>query len=236
MKNIFKKWEGGAKKHGGIFNAMAKQADDWGRQVDESLGKPSGVNSEIPDKRKAAENSLKDAAHELTGGVAYPGRSESLEEPEPSGMIEEVVEEKESVLEVVKTIDVSSKSLSMALMKYLLSSAIDKIVSASILELLDRESASNLDVAQDVLAYGNKEVNDQVKAWVLQHIDGSASVDGLREIAIEYYTDHTGETDVTLAIGTGGDTVLGLGAALFATGHPELSVEVASYLLGDAEM
>ena len=148
----------------------------------------------------------------------------------------EVVEEKESVLEVVKTIDVSSKSLSMALMKYLLSSAIDKIVSASILELLDRESASNLYVAQVVLAYGNKEVNDQVKAWVLQHIDGSASVDGLREIAIDYYTDHTGETDVTLAIGKGGNTVLGLGAALFATGHPELSVEVASYLLGDAEM
>lgn len=77
MKKMFKKWEGGAKKHGGFGNSIVKQLNDWGGEIDESLGKPSGVNSSIPEKRKAAENNLKDVANELTGGFAYSGRSEN---------------------------------------------------------------------------------------------------------------------------------------------------------------
>ncbi|MEM6338654.1 MAG: hypothetical protein AAF673_01850 [Pseudomonadota bacterium] len=268
MKNIFDKWKGGAEKHGGFANAMAKQMKDWGRDLDESLGKPSGVNSVIPEKRKDAENKLKDKIHKVTGGLAYPGRGDNAEESvsgevikevveeresvleahsstggvaysgksegaalEPVSMIEEVVEEKESVLEVVSAIDIRAKNLSVALTKYLLRSSIDKEVSESILKLLDEESVSNSEVAIDVLTFGNKEVSAQVKAWVLQHIDSSASVKDLRKIAIEYYSDNTGETDVTLAIGTGGDTVSDLGEALFATEHPELSANVANYLL-----
>ena len=38
-------WKGGAKKHGGFANAMAKQMKDWGVDLDESLGNPSGVKS-----------------------------------------------------------------------------------------------------------------------------------------------------------------------------------------------
>lgn len=224
MKKMF----GGIIKHG-LEGAIKKQTKKWGGDLDKSLGKPSGLNSVILEKREAAVS-------RLTGGLIDPVRGDNEEEPVSVKVIEEVVEEKELVLEEVKTIDISAKSLSMALMKYLLSSSIDKKVSASILELLDRESASNLDVTQDVLAYGNKEVNAQVKAWVLQNIDSSANVKDLRKIAIEYYKEHTGETEVTLAIGTGGDTVLGLGKALFATDHPELSVDVATHLLGDVEM
>ena len=75
MKNIFEKWKGGAKKHGGFANAMAKQMKDWGVDLDESLGKPSGVKSVIPEKRKESENKLKVVANELTGGIAYPEKS-----------------------------------------------------------------------------------------------------------------------------------------------------------------
>ena len=113
-----KKWIGGAKKHGGLFNAMGKQMDDWGRDLDKSLGKPSGVNSSIPEKRKESENNLKDVAHKSTGGLAYPGRGDNEEEFVSVEVIEEVVEEIESVLDI-HTIDISEESLRTAILAYI---------------------------------------------------------------------------------------------------------------------
>ena len=99
------------------FSTMVKQVDDWGRDLDKSLGKPSGVNSVIPEKRKESENKLKVVANELTGVLAYPEKSEVIK-PQTISVVEEVVEEKESVLEE-HTINIDEDNLRAAILEYI---------------------------------------------------------------------------------------------------------------------
>jgi hypothetical protein len=42
MKKMLKKWEGGAKKHGGLVNAMGAQAQVWAQPVIEQAQKIDG--------------------------------------------------------------------------------------------------------------------------------------------------------------------------------------------------
>lgn len=228
MKKMFGKWKGGAKKHGGIFGAIGKQVDSWGRDIDESLGKPSGVNSSILGKRKAAENNLKDVANELTGGLAYSG-SESVES-EPVRVIEEVVEEKESVLDV-HTIDISEENLRTAILAYIEHESVDEEVAETITILIAKKSLSNAEVASKVLNYGDADINSQVKVWVLNHVDEELTINKLKLPAALYFVKHPDEGDVAAVIKDAGDNVVEFAEALFATEHPELSADVASCLL-----
>ena len=43
MKNIVNKWAEGAKKHGGLGNAMNDQVDRWTKDLDQKLDKPSDI-------------------------------------------------------------------------------------------------------------------------------------------------------------------------------------------------
>lgn len=229
MKSIFDKWKGGAKKHGGLFNAMAKQMDDWGRDLDKSLDKPSGVNSVIPEKRKEAENKLKVVANELTGGLVYPEKSEVIK-PQTISVVEEVVEEKESVLEV-HTINIDEHNLRTAILEYIEHESIDEDVAEAITILIAKKSLSNAEVASKVLNYGDPDINSQVKAWVMNHIDEDLTINKLKLPAALYFVKHSDESDVSKVIKNAGDNVEKFAEALFATEHPELSANVATCLL-----
>ena len=206
-----KKWIGGAKKHGGLFSAMEKQMDSWGRDLDKSLGKPSGVNSSIPEKRKESENNLKDVAHELTGGLAYPGRGEN-EGDESVGVIEEVVEEKELVLDV-HIIDISKENLRAAVLEYIDHDSVDEEVAEAITILTAKKSLSNAEVASKVLSFGDVDINSQVKAWVLNHVDAELTINKLKLPAALYFVKHS-DRDVAAVIKDAGDNVVEFAAAL----------------------
>ncbi len=225
MKNIFDKWKGGAKKHGGLFNAMVKQVDDWGRDLDESLGKPSEVNSVIPEKRKESENKLKVVTNELTGGLAYPEKSEVIK---PQTISVEVVEEKESILEE-HTINIDEDNLRTAILEYIEDESIDVDVAEAITILIAKKSLSNAAVASKVLKYGNPDINSQVKAWVMNHIDEDLTINKLKLPAALYFVKHADESDVSKVIKNAGDNVEKFAEALFATEHPELSSDVATW-------
>lgn len=227
MKNIFDKWKGGAKKHGGLFNAMVKQVDDWGRDFDESLGKPSGVKSVIPEKRKESENKLKVVVNEITGGLAYPEKSEVIK---PQTISVEVVEEKESILEE-HTINIDEDNLRTAILEYIEDESIDEDVAEAITILIAKKSLSNAAVASKVLKYGNPDINSQVKAWVMNHIDEDLTISKLKLPAALYFVKHSDESDVSKVIKNAGDNVEKFAEALFATEHPELSSDVATCLL-----
>jgi hypothetical protein len=210
MKGIFDKWAGGAKKNGGIAASMGKQMDQWGRDADEALGSPSHLKSSDTAKRKVAENGLKDIAHAVTGGVAYPGAS-ALED------------------EVV--VDESLKALVLAYLGEN-SETLGEETIIAIKAVIEKSDDSDADVVVNVLTFGNLEVSAFVKNWVMEHAVEEANVVKLREIAGAYFADHSSETDVALAIGTGGEAVSTLAPALFNTNHPELSADVTTHLLG----
>lgn len=212
MKGFGKQWKkalGGIEKHG-LGGAIAREADKAGRSVDGALGSPSHLTSSDTAKRKAAENGLKDIANVVTGGVAYPGAS-ALED-------EVVVDESLKAL-VLAYLDENSEILG--------DGVVDTI--NGILE----ESDSDFSVVEDVLTFGNAEVNAFVKNWVMEHIVEEASVEELRGIAGAYFVSHSSYIDVATAIGSGGEDVSTLAPALFATNHPELSIHLAMHLLGD---
>lgn len=227
MKKIFDKWKGGAKKHGGFANAMAKQMKDWGVDLDESLGKPSGVKSVIPEKRKESENKLKVVVNEITGGLAYPEKSEVIK---PQTISVEVVEEKESILEE-HTINIDEDNLRTAILEYIEDESIDEDVAEAITILIAKKSLSNAAVASKVLKYGNPDINSQVKAWVMNHIDEDLTISKLKLPAALYFVKHSDQSDVSKVIKNAGDNVEKFAEALFATEHPELSSDVATCLL-----
>ncbi len=200
---------GGIEKHG-LGGAIEREADKAGRSVDGALGSPSHLMSSEPAKRKAAENELKDLAHAVTGGVAYPG---------------------DSALENEVVVDESLKALVLAYLDEN-SEILGEYTVDDINIVIGKTGDADIDVAASVLTFGNAEVNSFVKSWVMEHIVEEASVEELREIAAAYLVEHSSETDVALAIGTGGEAVSTLAPALFDTNHPELSADVATHLLG----
>ena len=224
-----KKMLGGIKKHG-LGGAIEKQMNNWGGDLDKALGKPSGVNSSIPEKRKEAENNLKDVAHELTGGLAYPGRGDNEEDSVSVEVIEEIVQEKESVLEV-HTIDISEESLRTAILAFIEHESVDEEVAEAITILIAKKSLSNAEVASKVLNYGDAGINSQVKAWVLNHVDEELTINKLKLPAALYFVKHSDESDVSKVIKNAGDNVIKFAETLFATEHPELSADVATCLL-----
>jgi hypothetical protein len=242
LRKQLKKIEGGAKKHGGLLKAAGVQADKLGRDADKALGGPSALVSSIPEKRKAAENSLKDTVSILTGGAAYPGREDddTVIEPVipapllPAGELDAPhVESKKAVLddESIEDIDVNAKDLSLALRNYIRQESITDEVFTALAGIFLGKDLSNAEIASQVLAYGNKDVNAQVKAWVMKHIPESSEASALKTIAGKYFAAHTSEMDVLSAIKSDAN-VSTLASALFATNHSELSAEIAAHLIG----
>lgn len=260
LRKQIKKIKGGSEKHGSLLKAAGVQANKLGRDLDEALGKPSALKSSTPEKRKDAENSLKDTAHTLTGGYAYPGREESDIAPTtvvtipvptstvapdaifgespsslfPAGELEAAhVESKQAASddESIEAIDVNAKDLDLALRNYIRQASITDAVFTALADIFLGKELSNAEIASRVLAYGNKDVNAQVKAWVMKHIPESSEASALKAIAAKYFAEHTSEMDVLSAISSGED-VATLASALFATNHPELSSEIATHLIG----
>ena len=52
---MFKKWVGGAKKHGGLLNAASKQVNQWGQSIDNAV---VVVQTDIPEKQQDALKAL----------------------------------------------------------------------------------------------------------------------------------------------------------------------------------
>ena len=94
-----------------------------------------------------------------------------------------------------------------------------------------KKSLSNAAVASKVLKYGNPDINSQVKAWVMNHIDEDLTISKLQLPAALYFVKHSDESDVSKVIKNAGDNVEKFAEALFATEHPELSSDVATCLL-----
>lgn len=248
LKVITKKWKDGAEKHGGFLPAIEKELGGVFSNLDKSLGKPSGVFSSIPEKREESKEAIKMIENALTKGSFYPGKgSDSHVEEEVVDIVtvkdKEVKKKEKTVVEVVKSkdevqeehvIDIYEKNLGIALLKYLCHDSVDENEAEDImLFLIKNRSLSNKQVASKVLAYGNKDISSQVKAWVLNHINEDVTFNKLKLSAAKYYIDHSNEKDVSEVIREAKEGVEEFASALFATNHPELSIQVASCLIGD---
>ena len=204
MKKI-NKWSGGAKKHGGIFKAMGKQVSDWVDGTDKEISNSPDVISDIFEKK---EDSIRIET------------SIEIETPKIKAQEESVI-------------NPNAENLRIEILNYLESSTVDAKIAEDISILIINKLLSNTEVASKVLAYGNETINTQVKAWVLNHIDKDVAVKTLKLPASLYFVEHPDETDVAQAIRNTSDNVKEFAEALFATGHPELTIDIASCLLGD---
>lgn len=195
----FKKWKGGAKKHGGILKAVEKQVSDWVDGTDKEISNSPDVISDIFEQK---EDSIR-------------------------------IETSKIKVQEEHVINPNAENLRMEILNYLESSAVDAQIAEDISILIINKLLSNAEVASKVLAYGNKDINTQVKAWVLNHIDKDVAVKTLKLPASLYFVEHPDETDVAQAIRNASDNVKEFAEALFATDHPELTIDIASCLLGD---
>ena len=122
-------------------------------------------------------------------------------------------------------------NLRTAILEYIEDESIDEDVAEAITILIAKKSLSNAAVASKVLKYGNPDINSQVKAWVMNHIDEDLTINKLKLLAALYFVKHADESDVSKVIKNAGDNVEKFAEALFATEHPELSSDVATCLL-----
>lgn len=200
-----KKWKGGEKKHGGIFKAMGKQVSDWVDGTDKEISNSPDVISDIFEKK---EDSIRIET--------------SIEIETPKIKVQEE-----------HVINPNAENLRIEILNYLESSAVDAQIAEDISILIINKLLSNAQVASKVLAYGNQTINTQVKTWVLNHIDKDVAIKTLQLPAALYFIKHPDETDVSEAIKNASDNVKNFAEALFATDHPELTIDIASCLLGD---
>lgn len=205
---------GGAKKHGGLVQSMTKQLNDWERKFENK----SPDKSSIPEKKQLENKSV---VNKFEEGLSVLGK------------LLEDIDDTTTDEDIDNTIDINKKNLRAAILEYIDDESIDEGVAEKITILIAKKSLSNAEVASKVLNYGDPDINSQVKAWVMNHIDKNLTINKLKLPAALYFVNHSDESDVAKVLRgvKDNDTVEKFAKDLFATEHPELSADVATCLL-----
>ena len=189
---------------GGSVTAQSNELPEAVRGLDEVMGSQSALNSSMP-----AEIAIR-----------------------PVGELEAPHMESKKSAPDIEAIALANDNLSVALKNYLRQEHVSEELFTDLAKILLGNDLSKTQIASKVLTYGDKDVNAQVKAWVMKRISESAETSALVKIAGTYFATHASEMEVLTAISSSGEDVTTLASALFATNHPELSSEIAVYLIG----
>lgn len=159
MKKIIKKCEGGAKKHGGIGNAMIAQMHVWTEQEEQRKAEESRAQA-IAEERAAAAEALAKAALEKNEKLKA-----ELRETQAKLAIEQAAREEQELLEQLKQMQLAkapeeekSPLISIASKE----SGEGPVLSLSMEELAKQIAAKAIDVSAIILTQGNFDLLERV--------------------------------------------------------------------------
>ena len=160
MKKMLKKWEGGAKKHGGLGNSMVAQVERWVEPIAEQVEKMDGGAEKHGGLDKAALAQI----HTWTA----PSSSSSSQDESALRREAEEVARREAIEEVAAKKQAEKPTLKKFMLDFLRKSEdIEDDVAFSNIAKLHESQEDNATLAQRLFSLKDPVINKAVVSWFM---------------------------------------------------------------------
>jgi len=173
MKKIFKKWEGGAEKHGGLVKAADAQINTWVNQA-----------SRAEEAQALAVTAARQEARELAARQALEAvEKQKAEELEAKQALEAVEKQKAKELEVKQALEaVEKQKTEKSTLKEFASEFLrttENLTANLAFKAMDALStlspnASNAEIAQALFALKSPVITKQIVSWFENNVSGDS--------------------------------------------------------------